>query len=112
MPAVCPNGFGDAVAHFRFREKYNASTSSGAADLCRLRSAAERGFHELLDSRRSDARSVGLPQLPFIAQEMRNILPVGQRKRVVHGTRDLGNALKIAEYLLVAVDVRLEHLPV
>ena len=65
-----------------FDQEDYASAATGAADLG-CRPAVFRGDrNEFVDQRRRDPRSIGAPQLPFLAQQSGHFVPVRTQQRL------------------------------
>src|SRR5205807_1579654 len=59
-----------------------------------------------------NSRGVGSPELPLFPQQARDLIPVAVNQGAVHGAGYQGNLFEVAEYVAVAIDVRLEHFPI
>ena len=71
-----------------------------------------RDGNQLIDERRRDSRRIGSSQLPFLAKQSRDFVPVLGTESLVHGPCYFRDALEIPEYALVAVDMSLKNFPV
>src|SRR5205085_8202608 len=85
---------GHASVRAGLGEEQNAASAAGATDLGRLRSGFARGADQSVDERRGDAGRIGAPQLPFFAQQARNLAPIRTQQALAHGAGDGGDLLK------------------
>src|SRR5436305_10823081 len=112
MATVAAKSLGNTLLRLRIGQKDDAPTSSGAAYFGRQCPVAGGDLDQLFNGWGGDFWRIGLAQLPLLAQQTRNFIPVSQRKRLVHGPGDRADTFKILENLAFAVEVVLEYLPV
>src|SRR6185437_15043077 len=112
LAAVFPDGRSHAVLILRFSQKHHATSAASSADFRSLRAGFARYLDELFNQRRADARRICLTQLPFLPQQSCDVLPFGVRHRIMHGARNLADALKVAVNSAIAINMPFENFPV
>src|SRR5690348_891981 len=91
LAAVLANRIGDSRLCLRLGQEHNTASATGAADFGGLGSGFARRFDQFFNQRCADPRSVGLAQLPLLAQQSRHFRPVGVLHSSMHGPRNLPN---------------------
>src|SRR6185436_16086190 len=89
-----------------------ASSTAGAADLCRRRAGGVRARYQVVDGRRRDARRQALAVVPLDRHLPADLVPVAALERCPHRRRGIANPLEAVEDVAIAVDVALGDLPV
>ena len=112
LGATLSDGLGDTHFGVGFNEEHDTAAAASSANFGAKTSLPTGYANQFVDEGRGNPRSIGPPQLPLRAEQTRDLVPVAAKKRFVHGTRDLGNLLEVAEDMAVAVDVGLEDFPV
>src|SRR5882724_7163598 len=103
MAAIAADGRRNMLPVFRFSKKDHAATAARTAHLGRQSALAERNGDKLFDHWGADPGGVRLAQLPFFADQLGYLLPVGHGKGVMHGPGDLADPFKVVEDFLVAI---------
>src|ERR1051326_234713 len=102
----------DRLLRALFAEEGDAAAAARAADLSTDRSVPHGLFDEVFHVRRRDVGREPFAVRVGGAHDLADTLPVGDGERLTHLARRVANLLKEVEDDGVALDVRLEHLPV
>src|SRR5579864_1678866 len=112
MSAIAADGSRNMLAVLRFRQKDHTAASARAADFGRQGPLPQGHGNELFDHGSTDPWSIGLAQLPFFADQLGHLFPVGHGKSMVHGASDFADPFKVMENLFVAINMGLKYFPI
>ena len=110
------SGLGDGLGYRFLRalldHHQNAATTARTTDLGRAPAIFASDRNQLVDEWGRDPGSISAAQLPLLAEQARNVLPVVTKQSLVHVARDGCDLFQIPKHMLVAVDMRLEDFPI
>src|SRR2546425_682192 len=95
-----------------FNHQCKAATTARTAGLAAERPRTSRGGDDAVYHRRRDGGQVALAKFPFLAHQSPDFAPTPPLERGADAPRHHSNPFEVAPDAPVAVNVRLEHLPV
>src|SRR5882724_2578505 len=95
-----------------FHQKNHAASASCAASFGSPAAVSGRHTDQLVYERSGNSGRIGAAQLPLLAQQACDLIPVSLEQCLMHIPRNADNSFEVAEYSLVAVNVGFEDFPV